>query len=189
MSIKLIVGLGNPGAEYAETRHNVGAWFTEALAKQNQQTLRLEKKFHGLVATTHIDEHKCYILQPTTYMNESGQAVNAICKFYKIQPTEILVAHDELDFPPGQVRIKQDGGHGGHNGLRDLINHLHGNVFYRLRIGIGHPGHKDRVTPYVLGRPSNTDRQLIEQTIDDSLRILPDIMQGEIEKAMRYLHH
>ncbi len=186
--IKLIVGLGNPGAEYANTRHNVGAWFIEQLAEQSQQTLRPENKFRGLFTSITVDGNKCYLLEPTTYMNESGQSVNAVAKFYKIEPNEILIAHDELDFPAGTVRIKETGGHGGHNGLRDIINHLHTKDFYRLRIGIGHPGHKDKVTPYVLGRPSNHDYELIQQSISESLSALPDLVSGDFNKAMRTLH-
>lgn len=187
-NIKLIVGLGNPGAEYAKTRHNVGAWFVEALAQKKQLQLRFENKFSGMVTTTDIGGDKCHLLIPTTYMNESGTAVAALTKFYKITPSEILVAHDELDFPAGIVRIKEEGGHGGHNGLRDIISHLQTKQFYRLRLGIGHPGHKDKVTPYVLGTPSATDRERINQAITESLFALPDIVNGEINKAMRFLH-
>lgn len=187
-SIKLIVGLGNPGADYANTRHNVGAWFIEQLATQFQQTLRTEHKFRGLFSSITLDGNKCYLLEPTTYMNESGQSVGAVTQFYKIEPHEVLIAHDELDLPAGTVRIKQTGGHGGHNGLRDIINHLHSKDFYRLRIGIGHPGHKDKVTPYVLGRPSKNDSERIQQSIHDSLSALPDVIMGDFNKAMRTLH-
>ena len=132
--IKLIVGLGNPGAEYAKTRHNVGAWFVDQLAESAQQTLRNEAKFFGLVARVTMAGESCWLLQPTTYMNDSGQAIQAIAKFYKIKPEEILVAHDELDFPVGKVRIKENGGHGGHNGLRDTIAHLHANNFQSQKV-------------------------------------------------------
>lgn len=186
--IKLIVGLGNPGAEYAKTRHNVGAWFVGQLAESAQQTLRNEAKFFGLVARVTMAGESCWLLQPTTYMNDSGQAIQAIAKFYKIKPEEILVAHDELDFPVGKVRIKENGGHGGHNGLRDTIAHLHANNFYRLRIGIGHPGHKDHVTPYVLGEPSRGDKELIINAIDAALRTVPDLIGGDLQRAMRTLH-
>jgi PTH1 family peptidyl-tRNA hydrolase len=187
-SIKLIVGLCNPGAEYAETRHNVGAWFVEQLAAQYQQRLSFDNKFHGLVSTVTIAGNKCHLLNPTTYMNNSGLAVISLAKFYKILPEEILVAHDELDFLAGHVRLKETGGHGGHNGLRDVIAHLNSKDFYRLRIGIGHPGHKDKVTPYVLSRPSNQDLARIQQSIETALAVLPDITQGEMNKAMRHLH-
>ncbi len=186
--IKLIVGLGNPGAEYEKTRHNVGAWFVDQIASEHNQTLRKESKFYGLVANCLIDGNKCYLLEPTTYMNDSGKAVAAMARFYKIKPDEILVAHDELDFPVGQVRIKESGGHGGHNGLRDIISHLGTKDFYRLRIGIDHPGHKDKVTPYVLGQPSKKDKQLIDDGIAESLRVVDELANGEFEKAMRYLH-
>ena len=186
--IKLIVGLGNPGPEYAKTRHNVGAWFVEKLAEESQQTLRNESKFFGLIARINISGEACWLLRPTTYMNESGQAIQALAKFYKIKPEEILVAHDELDFPAGKIRIKESGGHGGHNGLRDTISHLHTNNFYRLRIGIGHPGHKDHVTPYVLGEPSRGDKEFIIAAIDEGLRTVPDLVAGDFQRAMRYLH-
>lgn len=186
-TIKLIVGLGNPGAEYAATRHNVGAWFIEALT-HSQQPLRPETKFLGLFGSIELGTQKCLLLIPTTYMNDSGQAVQAVAKFYKITPQEILIAHDELDFPAGTVRLKDTGGHGGHNGLRDIIAHLHTKDFYRLRIGIGHPGHKDKVTPYVLGCPSKQDYERIQHTIQESLAALPDLVKGEFEKAQRFLH-
>ncbi|OGO95140.1 MAG: aminoacyl-tRNA hydrolase [Coxiella sp. RIFCSPHIGHO2_12_FULL_42_15] len=186
--IKLIVGLGNPGPEYSETRHNVGAWLVEKIATEYNATLRFENKFHGLIAIAHINGAKCILLEPTTYMNESGLAVITTAQFYKITPEEVLVAHDELDFPAGQIRLKTNGGHGGHNGLRDITRHLHTDQFLRLRIGIGHPGHKDKVTPYVLGKPSNADFKLIQQGIDDSIALLPDIVAGEINKVMQRLH-
>jgi peptidyl-tRNA hydrolase, PTH1 family len=187
-TIKLIVGLGNPGAEYASTRHNVGAWLVEELATRCQQTLCTETKFHGLVTSVQTNNHKCYLLIPTTYMNESGLSVLSIAKFYKIMPDEIVVAHDELDFPAGKIRLKENGGHGGHNGLRDIINHLHTKDFLRLRIGIGHPGHKDKVTPYVLGRPSSQDYDRIQDAIAEALTVIDDIINGEKNKVMRYLH-
>lgn len=188
MGIKLIVGLGNPGSDYANTRHNVGACFIEKLAEESQQTLRNESKFFGLVAQINLAGESSYLLLPTTYMNESGQSIQAIAKFYKISPEEILVAHDELDLPVGTIRLKENGGHGGHNGLRDTISHLHTDKFYRLRIGIGHPGHKDHVTPYVLSNPSNSDKNLILNAIDEGLRVLPDILAGNFQKAMQVLH-
>lgn len=187
-AIKLIVGLGNPGAEYAKTRHNVGAWFVQRFAEQAGVSLHSETKFHGLIAKTMVDGHPCYILQPTTFMNESGRAIGAVARFYKIAPEDILVVHDELDFPAGTVRIKNSGGHGGHNGLRDTINHLHSKDFLRLRIGIGHPGHKDRVTPYVLSAPSKSDREKILTSIDEGMAVVSDLVNGDIERAFLYLH-
>ncbi len=187
-AIQLIVGLGNPGAEYENTRHNVGAWFVKQLAEQENTTLKFESKFHGAVAKVSTFANPCWLLIPSTYMNESGRALAAITRFYKIPPESILVAHDELDFSAGTVRLKNGGGHGGHNGLRDIINHLHSKDFYRMRIGIGHPGHKDRVSPYVLSAPSKNDRELILQSIDEGLRTIADLSAGEFEKAMHYLH-
>src|SRR3990167_2011632 len=149
-----MVGLGNPGPEYAQTRHNVGACFVEQVAKQENQILRKETKFSGRTACITLANQPCWLFQPIIFMNESGQAVVAVARFYKIAPEEILVAHDELDFPAGTIRFKENGGHGGHNGLRDLIAHLGSKNFWRLRIGIGHPRHKDHVTPYVLSAPS-----------------------------------
>lgn len=187
-TIKLIVGLGNPGPEYAKTRHNVGAWFTQQLADQLQESLRLESKFRSLVAKINLAGESCWLAQPTTYMNESGQAVKAVAQFYKIAPEEILIAHDELDFPAGTIRIKEAGGHGGHNGLRDIIQHLGTPDFYRLRIGIGHPGDKNKVSAYVLNEPSQSDKQRILTSIEDGLRAVEDIVTGDFQKAMRYLH-
>lgn len=186
--IKLIVGLGNPGTEYAKTRHNVGAWLVKTLAERENQELRKESKFFGLAAKINVADHPCWLVEPTTYMNESGRSVAAIAQFYKITPQEILVAHDELDFPAGTIRLKENGGHGGHNGLRDIIQCLGTPDFYRLRIGIGHPGHKDRVTPYVLSEPSRGDKELIISSLDSAMRYLPELMEGEIQKVMRELH-
>lgn len=183
MSIRLIVGLGNPGAEYAKTRHNVGAWFVDIFAEQNNISFTLQKKFHAMVGA----RQKIFLLKPTRYMNESGLPVSAFTKFYKINPEEILVVHDELDFAAGIVRLKKDGGHGGHNGLRDIISHI-GSDFYRLRIGIGHPGHRDDVTDYVLGNPSRHDRIEIIKSIDESFHVMPELFSGEFQKAFHLLH-
>lgn len=183
------MGLGNPGPKYVNTRHNVGVWLLNKLASQNNLNFRLESKFSGQIAPLSINQQDCWLLIPNTFMNESGRAVQAIAKFYKINPEEILVAHDELDFPVGQIRLKLGGGHGGHNGLRDIIQALGANEFYRLRIGIDHPGHRDQVTPYVLGEPSRADKTKIEQAIEDALPVLPDLLKGNAEAAFRYLHH
>lgn len=185
--IQLIVGLGNPGAEYADTRHNVGAWFVETLAEQAGQSWRHESKFHGLICKVTLADQACWCLLPTTYMNESGRAVSAMMRFYKLSPHQVLVAHDELDFPAGKIKFKQNGGHGGHNGLRDLMQHLN-NDFYRLRLGIGHPGNRDHVTPYVLGMPPKSDKEKIDAAISEGLAVLPDIVSGEMDRAMRKLH-
>ena len=182
--MQLIVGLGNPGPDYERTRHNVGQWFVEALAYQFDLTFKLESKFCGKIAS----HGGMRLFIPTTYMNESGLAIRAVSQFYKIPADEILVAHDELDFPPGKVKIKKDGGHGGHNGLRDTIKHLSSPAFARVRIGIGHPGDRNRVTDYVLSRPSVSDQQKIEDAIDEVLRVMPQVMQGELQAAMKKLH-
>ncbi len=182
--IRLIVGLGNPGAQYAATRHNAGAWFIDYFAQQENIELHPQKKFRA-----HVGECGNYfLLKPTTYMNESGISVAAFSKFYKINPEEILVVHDELDFDAGVARLKKGGGHGGHNGLRDIISHLNSPDFYRLRIGIGHPGHRDDVVNYVLVQPSRDDRIEITKAIDESARVIPDLLAGEFQKAFHTLH-
>lgn len=187
-AIKLIVGLGNPGPEYEQTRHNAGAWLIKQLAAQFHVNLRRETKFKGFVAAITVHNHECWLLIPSTFMNLSGQAVNAVANFYKITPQEILVAHDELDFPAGTIRLKQGGGHGGHNGLRDIVAHLHSNDFHRVRIGIGHPGDRDQVHDYVLSAPSRHDRQQIENAIEQLIKTLPDLISGHFQKVMRELH-
>ena len=187
--VQLIVGLGNPGAEYENTRHNAGAWFVEQLARQHNIQLKPEKKFFGLAGKGRINGQDVWLLFPTTFMNKSGQAVQALAQFYKIKPENILVAHDELDLPSGTAKFKQGGGHGGQNGLRDIISQLGNNKnFYRLRIGIGHPGDKNKVTGHVLGRPSKTELNQIEATIDEALRVTDDIIDGEWAKSMNRLH-
>ena len=187
-AIQLIVGLGNPGPQYQETRHNAGFWFVETLAKRQQAQLRMESKFHGYVCKTVLDGHDVWMQMPDTFMNRSGQAVRALAGFYKIPVEQILVVHDELDLPAGSARLKQGGGHGGHNGLRDLIEKLGSREFYRLRIGIGHPGHKSQVHDYVLNRPAQDDRVGMELAIDNAIGIMPLLLQGEWQKAMNELH-
>ncbi|GAB3286380.1 aminoacyl-tRNA hydrolase [Parahaliea aestuarii] len=187
--IQLIAGLGNPGSDYRGTRHNAGADFVEALARQCGATLQSEGKFFGLTARITLAGQDLRLLIPTTYMNRSGQAVAAMASFYKIEPEQILVAHDELDIPAGQARFKQGGGHGGHNGLRDIVPAL-GNSkdFHRLRIGIGHPGHASKVTGYVLGRPSADERTRIDLSIDEAIAALPLLLDGDGTRAMTRLH-
>lgn len=187
--IRLIVGLGNPGAEYEHTRHNAGAWLVERLARREGISLSPDKKFFGLSGKGRISGQECFLLLPTTFMNRSGQAVAALANFYKIKPNEILVAHDELDMPAGVAKFKIGGGHGGQNGLRDIIAQL-GNQkdFHRLRIGIGHPGDKSLVTGHVLGRASKAEQQSIDAVIDEALCILPDAISGDMAKAMNRLH-
>ena len=188
-AIQLIVGLGNPGREYEETRHNAGALFVEELARQHGATLKSEAKFFGLTARINLNGHDVRLLIPTTFMNKSGQAIAAMAKFYKVEPEHILVAHDELDIDAGTARFKQGGGHGGHNGLRDTIAQLGNNKnFHRLRIGIGHPGSADRVTGYVLNKVPAKEHKMLLDIIDDSIRALPDALAGDWAKAMNYLH-
>ncbi len=187
-AVQLIVGLGNPGPEYEATRHNAGFWFVEAVARRWHGTFRSEKKFHGEVARVAIDGRDVWLLKPGTFMNRSGQSVQALARFYRIAPAALLVAHDELDLPPGTARFKQGGGHGGHNGLRDIIDKLGTRDFLRLRLGIGHPGDKRQVTGYVLKKPGQDDRLAIEQAIDRSLDVLPDVIAGNLQAAMNRLH-
>lgn len=186
--IQLIVGLGNPGAEYENTRHNAGAWFVSRLADEARLTLRPSSKFHGLHASTKFNGQECHLLIPTTYMNLSGRSVKAVCQFYKIDPAAVLVAHDELDLPTGIVRLKFDGGAGGHNGLTDIIGHLNTRQFYRLRIGIGHPGNSKEVVDYVLKSPRKSERIEIDQAIEKTDQIMPLLFEGQFQKAMHQLH-
>ncbi len=186
-AIQLIVGLGNPGREYEDTRHNAGAWFVEQLAREQRCTLQSESKFHGLTGRLQMAGQDVRLLIPTTFMNRSGQAVAALATFYKIPVEAILVAHDELDLPPGQARFKQ-GGSGGGNGVRDIIASLGQNAFHRLRIGIGHPGSADKVVGYVLNRPGADERISIDAAIAAALNILPLAMAGQWSKAMSQLH-
>ncbi|KJZ14201.1 MAG: aminoacyl-tRNA hydrolase [Marinomonas sp.] len=188
-SFKLLVGLGNPGTEYENTRHNAGAQLIEALARQSQCSLKNERKFFGQFGKVYIGGQECYLLIPSTYMNLSGKAVQAVCQFYKILPQEVLVIHDELDIPPGTVKIKRGGGHGGHNGLKDIISKLANNrEFGRLRLGIGHPGHASKVAGYVLTKAPQDEYQQIEATIDESLRHIDSIITGDLNPVMNQLH-
>lgn len=189
LPVQLLVGLGNPGVQYSATRHNAGAWFVEQAAQSYSVKLQKEPKFQGLVGTASVDGQKMWFFLPSTFMNQSGQAVRAICDFYRIPPSSVLVAHDDLDFPPGMIRIKQEGGHGGHNGLRDIITHLNASNFLRLRIGIGHPGHRDQVHDYVLSPPSVADSDKIQTALHEAIRLLPDLSNGEIQKAIQKIHH
>lgn len=186
--IQLIVGLGNPGPEYAQTRHNAGAWLVETLASQSKQTLRSETKFSALCGKIALENNDCHLLIPTTYMNHSGQAVQTFAKYFHIEPENILVVHDELDLPVGASRFKQGGGDGGHNGLRDISSRLNTKDYWRLRIGIGHPGHRDHVHDYVLSKPSKADSQLIFTAIDNALTVLPQFVKGDMQKAIQQLH-
>ncbi len=186
--IQLIIGLGNPGAEYERTRHNAGAWFVEELADKAHAVLRHVSQFQGLYCSTQIHGQDCHLLIPTTFMNHSGQAVQALAAYYKVAPEAILVLHDEIDLPVGAVRLKWDGGHGGHNGLRDIIQHLGTNKFYRLRIGVGHPGNSKEVVDYVLKPPKKEEREQINVALQEASQILPLVLAGEYQKAMHQLH-
>ena len=186
--IQLIAGLGNPGPEYLATRHNAGFWWLENLAQQWGLQLTHSRDFHGFIASSQQQGRKVWLLQPTLFMNRSGQSVAALARFYKILPENILVVHDELDLEPGQARLKQGGGHAGHNGLRDINAQLGSPNYWRLRLGIGHPGSKPEVVNWVLKKPSSDHRIAIEQAIDRSLLAVPDILAGEMEKAMRAIH-
>ena len=188
MKIKLIVGLGNPTAEYEHTRHNAGFWFLDELAWQWKAAFKNEKKFFGDVARVARPEGDVWLLKPDTYMNLSGKAVQALANFYKIQPEEILVVHDELDIDCGAIRFKLGGGNGGHNGLKDIQAKLGTPQFYRLRLGIGHPGDKHLVVGFVLNKPSAAERELIDRAIAKSLRAMDDVMAGRQDDVVRYLH-
>lgn len=186
--LRLIVGLGNPGAEYLRTRHNAGFWFIDALAQAAGARFGLESKLYGETAKLDIAGLPVWLLRPATFMNASGKSVAAALRYWKIAPEEMLVVHDELDLPPGVARLKFDGGHGGQNGLRDIIRLLGHGKFHRLRIGIGHPGHKDQVTPWVLGRPGAADEALILRAIGNAAEVLPLAVQGQFMEAMTRLH-
>ncbi|MDR0700866.1 MAG: aminoacyl-tRNA hydrolase [Azoarcus sp.] len=183
---RLLVGLGNPGGEYTETRHNAGFWFCERLARELGARFALESRFHGLVA--HLREAGLWLLMPQTFMNRSGQAIGALARFYRIPPGEILIVHDELDLPPGQLRLKSGGGLGGHNGLKDACAHLGTQDFWRLRIGIGHPGDRGEVINYVLKPPRREERPFIDEAIDRALANWPSIVRGDWEKAAQRLN-
>ena len=186
--VKLIVGLGNPGAQYEQTRHNAGFWFVEEVARQYGVQFRPETKFLGEVARVQSNGLDFWLLKPTTFMNRSGQSIQALANFYKIPVKSILVVHDELDLEPGTARLKKSGGHGGHNGLRDTIAALNTKEFLRLRLGIGHPGHRNEVVDYVLKAPSKIDFKAIDDAVYEATRVLADVLNGDLERAMHQLH-
>ena len=186
--VQLIVGLGNPGPKYEQTRHNVGFVFVDELARSKGASFKLENKFHGDVCKLSLAGHDIWLLKPNTFMNLSGKSVAALARFYKIAPESMLVVHDELDIPPGQLRLKQGGGHGGHNGLRDMITQLVSKEFIRLRVGIGHPGQSRDVSNYVLDKASRDEQIEIDAAIDEALHTLPQIVDGELQAAMNHLH-
>ena len=187
-AIQLVAGLGNPGNRYAQTRHNAGFWFVDEVARRYALRFRTESRFASEVASCQIDGQECRLQKPQDFMNRSGRPVAALAAFYRIPRPAILVVHDDLDLPPGTVRLKQDGGHGGHNGLRDLIPSLGGNDFLRLRIGIGHPGHRDDVIGYVLRPAAREEQAAIEAAIEAALGVLSDVITGNLEAAMKVLH-
>jgi PTH1 family peptidyl-tRNA hydrolase len=186
--IKLFVGLGNPGTEYEATRHNAGFWFIDALARELKCSLSYDKSYFGLVARASVAGEPVWLLQPQTFMNLSGKSVGALAKYFKIAPEEILVAHDELDVVPGQAKIKLGGSHAGHNGLRDIHAQLGTDQYWRLRIGIGHPGVKSEVIHWVLKKPLAEQRKAIDETVARCVQALPQFLNGEMEKAMLVVH-
>ena len=188
MAIRLIVGLGNPGLEYKTTRHNAGFWWVDKIAQQCSAKLSLSGKFQGLAAKVVLFSHEVWLLEPQTYMNLSGQSVKALAHFYKILPEEILVVHDELDLPVGCAKLKNGGGHGGHNGLKNIQALLGTPNFWRLRIGISHPGDKSQVTDFVLKPPTKNEMENIVIAMEEAMAVLPQMVSGDFEYAMRELH-
>lgn len=186
--IQLIVGLGNPGKEHKDTRHNAGAWFIEKVAQDAHATLRLEPKYQGAYGTFMLPPHRCHLLVPHTFMNLSGQSVRACLNYQKLATKSLLVAHDDIDLPVGAIKLKYDGGDGGHNGLKDIIRHLHTKQFYRLRIGVGRPKKNEDVVKYVLGPPARSEREKIDLAIEQGQGILPLVLNGELQRAMQQLH-
>jgi PTH1 family peptidyl-tRNA hydrolase len=187
LALKLIVGLGNPGREYARTRHNAGWWFVDELAQRYRGSWKLEPREHRELARVTIEECDLWLLKPTSFMNNSGGPTAAAANFYRVAPAQILVVHDEIDLLPGVARLKQGGGHGGHNGLRDVMAHI-GPDFWRLRLGVGHPGSKELVIGSVLDRPTASEQQTIEQAMTRSLEVMPELLRSGAQKAMHALH-
>ena len=186
-TLSLIVGLGNPGSEYAQTRHNAGFWYVQQLAEQYHIPLKSDSRFFGISGRGTIEGQDVRLLLPSTFMNRSGQSVVPFVKFYQIPTHQILIAHDELDMPAGQIRLKTGGGHGGHNGLRDIVPHI-GADFHRLRVGIGHPGSREKVTAHVLGKAPQAEQQLFDQAIEQALQRTHLLVGGQIDKAMNQLN-
>ena len=184
----LIFGLGNPGSRYAETRHNAGFWFLDRLAQTAGVRFRVQSKLHSETARVNLGGHDCILAKPTTFMNHSGQAVRAVMDYYKGSAAQLLVAYDELDLPPGVARLKQGGGHGGHNGMRDIFRHTVDHDFLRLRIGIGHPGNREAVTGYVLSRATAAQERLVRDSISDTIDVVPRLLGGDVAGAMKELH-
>ncbi len=183
-----MVGLGNPGPRYVRTRHNVGFWFVERIAREAGAVFRPESKFFAEACELRLEGERLRVFKPQTFMNRSGQAVAALARFYRLPPETILVVHDEVDLPPGTVRLKEGGGHAGHNGLRDIISGLGSADFVRLRIGVGHPGHKDDVHDYVLGVATADEGRAIEAGFDELMKVMGQILGGEFPAVMNVLH-
>lgn len=186
--IDLIAGLGNPGPDYSETRHNAGFWLLDRVVEKQNKSFTNESRFHGEACNVDLAGRVVRLIKPTTFMNRSGQSVAAIARYFKIPVENVLVVHDELDIPPGDARIKFAGGHGGHNGLRDLISHFGSPNFWRIRVGIGHPGSQAQVVNYVLKPPSRDDAHLIDDAIQSVIDVLPLIANGEMQKATNSVH-
>lgn len=187
LALRLIVGLGNPGRQYARTRHNAGWWLVDALLEQQHGSWRHETRRHADVAQLRIEERELWLAKPTTFMNRSGEPVGELARFYHITPEQILIVHDDIDLPPGIARLKQGGGHGGHNGVRDVIAHV-GAEFWRLRLGVGHPGAKDLVLDAVLDRPTAEEQRLIDGAMQRALEAVPDLLRLGAQRAMSRLH-
>ena len=187
-AIQLVAGLGNPGSKYEQTRHNAGFWFVDEIARQCNTQFKSESKYKSEVARCSMAGNDLRLQKPMDFMNCSGMPVASLAGFYRIPRGEVLIVHDDLDLPVGTIKLKKGGGHGGHNGLRDLIPHLGGKDFLRLRVGIGHPGDRDDVVAYVLKAPSRDDRLLIDQAINAAMKVMPDLVAGNIEAAMKELH-
>ncbi len=186
-AIRIIAGLGNPEDKYERTLHNAGFWFVDALARKCGGSFRYEKKFDADYCRVNLHGEDVWLMKPQSYMNQSGQPVRGMLDYYRLRPSELLVAHDEIDLPPGTVRLKQGGGHGGHNGLRDIIRHC-GPEFLRLRLGVGHPGEKHKVTNYVLKKGSADIETAVERNIDEAIDVMPELVDGNVNSAMKKLH-
>lgn len=186
--IRLIAGLGNPGPEYEHTRHNAGFWWVDEAARLLKVSLQMERGHYGLVARANVNGQSVWLVEPQTFMNLSGKSVASLARFFKVTPEEVLVVHDELDLPPGEVKLKKGGGHAGHNGLRDIHAQLGSPDYWRLRVGIGHPGNRNEVANWVLKKPSPDDRIAIAQALDRSLKALPDLITGDMNKATAQIH-
>ncbi|HEY4974797.1 MAG TPA: aminoacyl-tRNA hydrolase [Steroidobacteraceae bacterium] len=187
LPLKLIVGLGNPGREYARTRHNAGWWFVDELAARSRASWRHDARANTDLARVDVAGNELWLLKPTAFMNRSGGPLAAVANFYRIEPGELLVVHDDIDLPPGVARLKQGGGHGGHNGLRDVIAHI-GAEFWRLRLGVGHPGSKDLVLDAVLDRPTQAEQLAIDEAMARGQQIVPELLRSGAQKAMLSLH-